>query len=75
MSKIIRQEVRTFISNLVCEKCDEGFMNKVATEMSTIDLTVDPPTFKHICSKCGHADWYAKNYPELTYEYVDTVPR
>ena len=74
MSKIIRQEVKTFISNLVCEKCNEGFMQKVATEMATIGLLSNPPKFKHVCTKCGREDWYVQNYPALTYEYVDTVP-
>lgn len=74
MPKIIRQEVRTFISNLVCETCKEGFMQKVATEMSTIDLTCNPPKYKHLCSKCGHVDWIDTIYPAITYEYVDTTP-
>ena len=73
MSKIIRQEVKTFISNLVCEKCNEGFMQKDTTGTATV-LMSNPPKFKHVCTKCEREDWYVQQYPALTYEYVDTIP-
>lgn len=74
MPKIIKHEVRTFLTNLVCATCDDGFMIKEATQGTTIDLLCDPPKFKHVCNKCGHVDWLTTCYPGMIYEYVDTTP-
>lgn len=71
MPKLVKQEVKTFISNLVCETCNEGFMVKDNSSDITISLLTNPPKFKHICDKCGHIEWHTAHYPKLTYVYVN----
>ena len=61
----IRHEVRTFLVDMVCENCSEGYMRPVGN----IALSTYPIQYPHKCEKCGYTQNYTKNYPYEVYEY------
>lgn len=73
MPKLVEHEVRTFITNAICEKCEQGHMIR-SVESCTVDVIMNPPTFKHVCNKCGNERWYENVYPSIGYKYIDTAP-
>jgi hypothetical protein len=60
--KIKRSEIKTFMENLYCEKCDAIMVYKG-------EFT--PPNYKHICLNCNHEVETDKIYPNTEYVYVD----
>lgn len=72
MPKFTKQEIKTYVINLICVECNEGSMVKNVNEGS-ISLLSNPPKFKHVCDKCGNVDWYTENYPKLTYEQIGVM--
>lgn len=64
----IKQEVKMFSVDMICDKCNEGKMEYKDGMM----LLTDPPKFSHSCSNCGHVETYLYKYPRLEYEYINT---
>lgn len=60
--KIKRSEVKTYMENLHCDKCDSIMVYKG-------EFT--HPHYKHICLECGHEVDADKAYPNMEYIYVD----
>lgn len=48
-----------------CPKCKLGYMN---LDPNGQMLTTFPPTFPHICDKCGYKTSYKKQYPCIDFE-------
>ena len=64
MATIRKQEVRTFILNLLCDKCGSQMVFKGN------GLMTYPPKFPHICMECGKEVITDKIYPATEYEYL-----
>ena len=61
-------ELKAFGVDYVCDKCGDGLM-----EQTGIFLPVDPPLWKHKCSKCGHEQNMHDKYPAVRYVRVAIV--
>jgi uncharacterized Zn finger protein len=61
----IKQEVKMFSVDMICDKCGKGKMEYKDGMM----LLTDPPKFKHTCSNCGYVETYFCKYPKLEYQY------
>ncbi len=59
----VRSEVRTYITNYVCDDCGTGEMNPngVVTELTL---------YEHICANCGAKATFPVQYPYLTREKI-----
>jgi DNA-directed RNA polymerase subunit RPC12/RpoP len=64
MATIRKQEVRTFILNLLCDECGGQMVFKGD------GLLTYPPKFPHICMECGKEVITDKIYPATEYEYL-----
>lgn len=60
--KIKRCEVKTFIENLYCDKCNAVMVYKG-------EFT--PPKYKHICLNCGYEIETEKIYPDTEHVCID----
>jgi RNase P subunit RPR2 len=61
----IKHEVKTFLVDMICDKCNEGKMEYTDGNI----LLTEPPQFKHTCSNCGHVETYFTRYPRTEYQY------
>ena len=64
MATIRKQEVRTFVLNLLCDECGGQMVFKGD------GLLTYPPKFTHICMECGKEVITDKVYPATEYEYL-----
>ena len=64
MATIRKQEVRTFVLNLLCDDCGGQMVFKGD------GLLTYPPKFTHICMECGKEVITDKVYPTTEYEYL-----
>lgn len=63
-----REEVKPVIVRYKCSKCNEGYMQRTDTV-----LTSNPPQFPHTCSKCGYNEIFLIMYPHLEYNGEKTI--
>ena len=64
MATIKKQEVKTFVLNLICDECGGEMVFKGDGVLTY------PPKFPHICTKCGKEVITDKIYPATEYEYL-----
>lgn len=73
--KEVYREVRTYVANAQCPKCEEGHMIAVSIEqMMAMVRTAELNDYKkqpHKCNKCGHEASYMDRYPTLRYFNAD----
>lgn len=60
-----RHEVRTFVVDMLCDKCGEGYMRPEGN----IVLTTYPLQYPHRCNRCGYTRSFIKKYPYTDNEY------
>ena len=61
----IYHEVKVFEVKMQCEKCN-GEM-----EQSGNILLTNPPLYPHNCNKCGYAENYRIQYPNIAYKRIE----
>lgn len=60
----VKYQVKTFLIDMKCDKCGEGYMRPVGN----VVLTSYPLQYPHECDVCGFRENYTKTYPYETYE-------
>lgn len=64
----VKYEVKTFLIDMKCDKCAEGYMRPIGN----VVLTSYPLSYPHECDVCGYRENYTKVYPYEIYEkYLD----
>jgi len=62
----IKQEVKTYIINKTCDKCNNGIMKQIK-----VNIIEEPITYTHKCNNCGHKDILNQSYPRIEYKYTN----
>lgn len=61
----VRQEVKTFVVNKTCDKCNKGIMKQIK-----VNVIQEPITYTHRCSNCENEEILDQSYPRFEYEYI-----
>ena len=60
----VKNEVKTYEINMVCDKCRQGYMLPVGN----IVFTTYPIQYPHQCTNCGNIENYTIQYPYTVVE-------
>lgn len=62
---IKKYKVQPFMTNIICDKCNEVMLSNNNTIVATYPLI-----YTYICPKCGNVEKSHEVYPMITYEKI-----
>lgn len=78
--KFAFREVKTYVANIQCPKCDQGYMVAVPMDQMLVTartLQMNSPNYnlcEHKCTQCSHSEFYADRFPALRYFELGEEP-